>query len=167
MTFPKSDSAGLFDIGRGVSLIASDLSKVGIKLDIDEVELGSFIADTLLPGNFEMAFFPNLPYDEPDKPLTFYHTRGVTGVGNWNNYTNPELDRLIEAQSQELDNGSRQEIVHEAQRRMVDEHGPQITLPSGYEYHARRSYVHYPYEIGEQPSSAAGPWGSDIWTEEA
>ncbi len=162
MTFPKTDSAGPFDIRKTASLVAEVLSEVGINVSLDEVEVGSFIADTLLPGNFEMAFFPNLPYDEPDKPLTFYHTRGVTGTGNWNSYTNPEIDELVEAQSVELDENTRREIVLEGQRPMIKEHGPQVTLPSGYEYHARRSYVHYPYEIGEQPSSAAGPWGSDI-----
>jgi peptide/nickel transport system substrate-binding protein len=167
MTFPRTQSDGLFDIEKAASLIADDLSEVRISLKLEDVELGSFISETLLPGHFEMAFFPSTPYDEPDRPLAFYHTLGITGVGNWNNYTNAELDRLIEAQSLELDEAKRQEILFEAQRLIIQEHGPQITLPSGYEYHARRSYIHYPYEIGEPPSSGAGPWGSDIWTEKA
>src|SRR5207245_11011003 len=79
------------------SLIKDQVGKVGIKLLLDEVEIGTFIANVILPGNFDLAFFPNLPYDEPDRPLSFSHTRGVTGVGNWNNYTNPDLDKLIVA----------------------------------------------------------------------
>ena len=63
------------------SLLKDQFSKVGINLLLDEVELGTFIANVILPGNFELAFFPNLPYDEPDRPLSFYHTRGVTGTG--------------------------------------------------------------------------------------
>ena len=89
------------------SLIKDQLGKVGINLLLDEVELGTFIANVILPGNFDLAFFPNLPYDEPDRPLSFYHTRGVTGVGNWNNYTNPELDKLIDAQESEFDEAKR------------------------------------------------------------
>jgi peptide/nickel transport system substrate-binding protein len=167
MAFARGEYDRIFAIEEAASLIADDLSKVGITLDLDEVELGSFIAETWLLGNFEMAFFPNNPYDDPDRPLALYHTRGISGAGNPNGYSNPEIDRLIDAQSQELDENRRQEIIHEAQRLMIKEHAPQITLPSGYEYHARRSYVHYPNEIGESPTSGAGPWGSDIWTEEA
>ena len=43
-------------------------------------------------GNFDMTFFPNLPYDEPDRPLAFYHSLGVTGQGNWTGYNNQDLD---------------------------------------------------------------------------
>src|SRR3970282_658284 len=75
----------------------------GFDIEIDFVELGVFISNVILPGNFDMAFFPNLPYDEPDRPLSFYHSKGVTGSGNWTNYTIPELDKLIDAQSEEFD----------------------------------------------------------------
>ena len=167
MTLPETESTAVFDVPKVASLIADDLSTVGIRVQLHEVELGVFIANRLLPGNFEMTLFPNTPYDEPDRPLAFYHTRGITGVGNWNNYANPEIDRLIDDQSQELDEIRRREVIHQAQRLMIQEHGPQITLPSGYEYHARWAHVHYPYEIGEPLSSDAGPWGSDVWIEEA
>jgi len=167
MTLPRGGSTAVFDLSKAASVIAEDLSKVGIDVQLEEVELGSFIAEKMLPGNFEMAILPTTPYDEPDKPLAFYHSRGVTGTENWTGYSNAEVDKLIDAQSQELDETKRRETIHEAQRLMIKDHGPQITLPSGYEYHARWAHVHYPYEIGEPPSSGAGPWGSDIWTEEA
>ena len=155
------------------SLIKDQLGKVGINLLLDEVELGTFIANVILPGNFDLAFFPNLPYDEPDRPLSFYHTRGVTGVGNWNNYTNPELDKLIDAQESEFDEAKRIEIILEAQRKILTEHGPQITMPSGNFYGARWKYVHHPYQyfldLGESdiPPDKIGPVGADSWTEEA
>lgn len=114
-----------------------------------------------------MALFAISPYDELDRFLACYHTQGITGAGNWNDYTNPEIDSLIDRQSQELDEERRRAIVLEAQRLMIKEHGPQIALPSGDEYYARRSYVHHPYGMGEPLTSNAGPWGSDIWTEEA
>ena len=167
MTVPQTEPTAIFDVTKAASVIAEDLSNVGIDVQLDEVEFGVFIANRLLTGNFEMAFFPNTPYDEPDMPLAVYHSRGMTGTVNWAGYGNPEVDRLIDAQSQELDEMRRREIIHEAQRLMIREHGPQITLPSGYEYHARSSRVHYPYEIGGTPASDAGPWGADIWTEKA
>ncbi len=155
------------------SLIKDQLAKVGINVLLDEVEIGTFIANVILPGNFDLAFFPNLPYDEPDRPLSFYHTRGVTGVGNWNNYTNPQLDKLIDAQESEFDETKRIAIILEAQRMILKEHGPQITLPGGNFYGARWSYVHHPYQFfldlgeGDIPPEQIGPPGSDSWTEKA
>lgn len=155
------------------SLIKDQLAKVGINLLLDEVELGTFIANVILPGNFDLAFFPNLPYDEPDRPLSFYHTRGVTGVGNWNNYTNPEIDKLINAQESEFDEEKRIKLIVDVQRMILKEHGPQITMPSGNFYGAWWKYVHNPYQFfldlgeGGLPPEKIGPPGSDTWTEEA
>ena len=152
------------------SLLKDQLGKVGIKLLLDEVELGTFIANVILPGNFDLAFFPNLPYDEPDRPLSFYHTRGVTGVGNWNNYTNPDIDKLIDAQSVDFNEESRIKTILEVQRMILKEHGPQITMPGGNFYAARHNYVYFPYEFGVDPGEGAlkdneiGPEGADIYT---
>jgi ABC-type transport system substrate-binding protein len=77
----------------------------------------------------------------------------------------PQLDALIDAQSREFDPDERQRLVLEAQRVMLREHGPQITLPSGYDYTARWAYVHFPYEDGEAPPPDVLPYGCDIWTE--
>jgi peptide/nickel transport system substrate-binding protein len=155
------------------SLIKDQLAKVGFNILLDEVELGTFIANVILPGNFDLAFFPNLPYDEPDRPLSFYHTRGVTGIGNWNNYSNLELDKLITAQESEFDDEKRIKYVLDAQRLALTEHGPQITLPGGNLYSATWKYVHNPYQFfldlgeGGLPPDEAGPPGTDTWTEEA
>ena len=165
MKLPKVTGATF--IADTATLIKNQLEKVNINVQIDEVELGTFIASTILPGNFEWAFFPNLPYDEPDRPLSFYHSRGVTGTGNWTNYTNPELDKLIDAQALEFDEAKRQEIIYAAQRMILKEHGPQITLTGGQQYSARWAYVHTPFEIGKDPPKDVGPFGVDIWTEEA
>jgi peptide/nickel transport system substrate-binding protein len=155
------------------SLIKDQLSRVGINILLDEVELGTFIANVILPGNFDLAFFPNLPYDEPDRPLSFYHTKGVTGQLNWNNYSNREIDALIDQQSEDFNEATRIQTVLEVQRLILKEHGPQITLPGGNFYGARWSYVHNPYQFfldlgeGQLSPDQAGPPGSDTWTEEA
>jgi len=158
-------------------LIQNQVRKAGFDLELDFVELGAFITSVLLPGNFELAFFPNLPYDEPDRPLSFYHSRGVSGIGNWNNYTNPELDVLIDAQAREFDEEKRKEIILQAQRMILPEHGPQLTLTGAIAHMARRSHVHFGPEgapgilIGlvdePDPTASYGPTGSEIWTEKA
>lgn len=150
------------------SLIKDQVAKVGIDLLLDEVELGTFIANVILPGNFDLAFFPNLPYDEPDRPLSFYHTRGVTGSLNWNNYSNLEIDKLIDSQSVDFNEETRIETILKVQRLILKEHGPQITLPGGNFYGAYWNYVHNPYQffldLGENQT---GPPGTDTWTGEA
>ena len=159
------------------SLIKDQLAKVGINILLDEVELGTFIANVILPGNFDLAFFPNLPYDEPDRPLSFYHSKGVTGSGNWTNYTNPELDKLIDAQSEEFDEVKRIDLVQRAQRMILPEHGPQITLTGGIWYFAYWNHVHFGAGGAEgsfggslqepDPGAEYGPYGTEIWTEKA
>jgi ABC-type transport system substrate-binding protein len=163
MKLPKVPGAPF--IADLASLIKDQLREAGINVLLDEVELTTFIVNTILPGNFEMAFFPNLPYDEPDRPLSFYHTRGVTGLLNWNNYSNPEVDKMIESQEADFDEPHRIQTILDVQRLMIKEHGPQITMPGGNFYQARWSYVHVPYLFGEDPTLESGPDGVDIWTE--
>jgi len=166
MKLPKLPGA-TFVIDTAI-LIKDQLARVGIDIQLDEIELGTFISSTILPGNFDMAFFPNLPYTEPDRPLSFYHSKGVTGTGNWTNYTNPELDVLIDAQAEEFDEEKRREIILEAQRMILPEHGPQLTLVGGFDYAARWKHVHIPTvfgELGPELPPDAGPLGADIWVD--
>ncbi len=168
MKLPKLPGAAI--VGDMAVLIKDQLSRVNIDIQLDEVELGTYIANVILPGNFDMTFFPNLPYQEPDRPLSFYHSLGVTGTGNWTNYTNPELDKLIDAQAEEFDVEKRQEIILQAQRLILPEHGPQLTLPGSFGYAARWTHVHVPTvfgPLGPELPSDAGPIGSDIWVDSA
>jgi ABC-type transport system substrate-binding protein len=163
MKLPKI--TGVSFIADIASLLKDQWGRVNINVELEEVELGAFIGSTLLPGNFELAFFPNLPYDEPDRPLSFYSSLGVTGSGNWTNYTNPDLDKLIEKQSTQFEESERQKTILEAQRMILKEHGPQLTMTGDYAYAARWYYVHYPYNLGEDPGKDVNPNGVDVWTE--
>ncbi len=152
----------LNDIAR---IIVDSWKEINVDVQIDEIELGAYIVSTLLPGNFDMTFFPNLPYDEPDRPLSFYHSLGVTGTGNWTGYTNPTLDKLIDAQSAEFDLEARQAIITEAQELILEDHGPQLTTTGGFQYSARQAYVHFPFSIDEDTPLDSDPFGVNIWTE--
>lgn len=166
MKLPQLPGAAV--VGDMAVLIKEHLGRVGIDVELDEVELGAFITSTILPGNFDLAFFPNLPYAEPDRPLSFYHSLGVTGTGNWTNYTNPELDKLIDAQAEEYDVEKRREIILQAQRMILPEHGPQLTLPSSFAYAARWKHVHVATAVtslGLEPLPDAGPFGADVWVD--
>ncbi len=165
LKFPANEP-GFGRLADTASLLQDQWRQVGINVELVEQELGSYINSTLLPGNFDLTLFANVPSDEPDRPLAFYHTLGVTGTGNWTNYSNLELDRLIDAQSRELDEEKRKDLIWQAQRIILREHGPQIPLTGGYTYSAHWYYVHLPYEIGQGVPQVALPFGCDIWREQ-
>ena len=164
MKIPKVP--GVSFIGDFALLIKEQLRRINITIQIDEIELGAYIGSVILSGNFDMTFFPNLPWDEPDRPLSFYHSLGITGTGNWTNYTNPELDKLINAQAREFDVDKRKQIILDAQRMILQEHGPQLTLTGGFAFQARWAYVKFPFEVFvfQTPEDNLGnPFGVDIW----
>jgi peptide/nickel transport system substrate-binding protein len=156
MKFPGAEP-GFAKVGDTAALLKDQWSRVGINVDLLEQELGTFISATLLSGNFEIAFFANVPSDEPDRPLAFYQSTGVTGTGNWNNYSNPALDVLIDQQSRETDPVKRKDEIFAAQRMILPEHGPQVTLTGGYAYNAQWNYVYGAYDAGDSP------YGESIW----
>ena len=82
-------------------------------------------------------------------------------------FMNPEIDKLIDSQSREMDPQRRREIIYEVQRLIIKQHAPVITLPSGYACSAHAAYVHG-IGVGEFPGTGGGnPPGCDIWTEKA
>lgn len=79
-----------------------------------------------------------------------------------------EIDKLIDSQSVDFNEETRIKTILEVQRKILTEHGPQITLPGGNFYGAYWIYVHNPYQffldLGENQT---GPPGTDTWTEQA
>ena len=57
--------------------------------------------------------------DDPDAML--YENYACGGVGNYNGYCNPEIDKLIEQQSMEADQEKRKHIVWEIERRLTED----------------------------------------------
>jgi len=57
--------------------------------------------------------------DDPDAML--YENYACGGVGNYNGYCNPEIDRMIEQQSIEADQDKRKRLVWEIERRLTED----------------------------------------------
>jgi peptide/nickel transport system substrate-binding protein len=57
--------------------------------------------------------------DDPDAML--FENYACGGVGNYNGYCNPEIDRLIEQQSIEADQEKRKQLVWEIERRLTED----------------------------------------------
>src|SRR5213082_2797130 len=68
--------------------------------------------------------------DDPDAVL--YENYACGGIGNYNGYCNPELDKLIEQQSVEANQDKRHQLVWEIERQLVeDEAKPLISFTRG------------------------------------
>jgi len=96
--------------------------------------------------------------DDPDQ--TFYETYACGSENNPDGYCNPEIDRLIDRQSAELDEQRRKELVWEIERRLAADDARPIIL------HSRQATCRQPYVKGFDPivNSVYNGWRfEDLW----
>jgi peptide/nickel transport system substrate-binding protein len=129
------------DLSQYAEVTKEQLSKIGINCKIVLQELGIYLGQTLYPGNFEMTCYYNLPYDEPDRPLCQWFSKGQAGA-SFSGYNNPEADEWIWKERSEFDPERRLEIIHDAQRFFMTEHGPQISTHTDRGYAAWWDWLH-------------------------
>ncbi|WP_224703811.1 ABC transporter substrate-binding protein [Devosia aquimaris] len=119
-------------------VLQSQLAEIGIKLDIEMMELNVYV-DTWLAGNFDMAVAQN--GGRPD-PYPMYN-RYFTKEGNLvkvSNFTDDELDSLMKQGQAETDPAKRVEIFHSFESRLA-ELSPWLWLSTGYNYTAQLKTV--------------------------
>jgi peptide/nickel transport system substrate-binding protein len=82
-------------------------------------------ADTKYAFSFTLTGLAARPWRvDPDEILSPLHSRNIRdGGGNEWAYSNPEFDKLVDAQASELDPARRRELVLEAQRVLYDDVG--------------------------------------------
>ena len=101
-------------------VIAAQLAKVGIEVEVRSFEFATFFAD-IKKGNYQIATMQSPEITEPDFHFWFFHSsrwptaKDPDGGNRWR-YKNPELDRLVEAGRSELDRTRRKQLYAEAQR---------------------------------------------------
>jgi peptide/nickel transport system substrate-binding protein len=95
--------------------IQHDLARVGIAVDVRSSELQSLFAD-VLRGNFHMYTLQWVGVTDPDMLRRVYHSKQVPPAGlNRVFYSNPEVDRLIDAAAAAPD-AERRELYGRAQQ---------------------------------------------------
>jgi len=129
------------DLSKYCEIAKEQLAKAGINAKLALQELGVYLAQTLYPGNFEMTCFFNLPYEEPDRPLCQWFSKGQAGI-SFTGYNNAEADEWIWKERSEFDFDKRVAIIHDAQRFFMKEHGPQISTHTDQGYVASWKWVH-------------------------
>lgn len=134
-------------------VVKEHLAKIGINCNLQLKELGVYLAQHLYQGNFQMTWYINLPYVEPDRPLGNWFSKGAAGF-NFAGYNNPEMDEWVWKERSEFDPEKRRQIIHDAQRAMMREHGPQINTTTSQGWVAYWDWVH-----GPETSAGMGSWG--------
>jgi peptide/nickel transport system substrate-binding protein len=129
------------DLSKLSQIVAQHLSKAGITAKLTLQELGLFLAQTMYARNFQVMCYYNLPYEEPDRPLCQWFSKGQAGF-SFSGYNNPVADEWISKERSEFDPEKRAQIIKDAQRFFITEHGPQISTQTDIGYGASWNWVH-------------------------
>ena len=133
--------ANVADLSKLSTIVMSHLAEVGVRCRLELQELGIHLAQTLYPGNFEMTAYYNLPYTEPDRPLCQWFSKGQAGI-SFSGYNNATADEWVWKERSEFDPDKRKQIILDAQRYLMPEHGPQISTISDIGYGAYWDWLH-------------------------
>lgn len=104
-------------------LIKSNLAKIGVTLNIDKFPEAKFNEN-----RYARTFPATIDYDQAQVPVGIYaasllFSTGSLGISNFNNYSSPEMDALIEQAWNEPDAGKRAEMYGEMQRILAEDVG--------------------------------------------
>lgn len=99
-------------------LIQAQLKRAGINLTLKGLEVTDFNFRTRA-GDYQLNWQTKAVQGDPDAYV--YFTFYSKALGNYGAINDPDLDRLLEAQRQELDPEKRKETLRQAARRIADQ----------------------------------------------
>jgi peptide/nickel transport system substrate-binding protein len=109
------------------TVIQQDLRKVGIDLDVRSYEFATLSKD-VASGNFQLVTLQWVGISDPDMLRRVFHSKQVPPVGfNRGFYSNPDVDRVIDAATEATDDETRARLYREAQQRIAED-APYISL---------------------------------------
>ncbi|WP_324275484.1 ABC transporter substrate-binding protein [Blastococcus brunescens] len=99
-------------------VIESQLSPIGIDVDVQTVDFATWL-DRQAQGDFDaflLGWLGNID------PFDYYHAQHITdGSSNYQGYSNPEVDRLLNEAATETDEDARKELYDQAATLIVDD----------------------------------------------
>jgi peptide/nickel transport system substrate-binding protein len=108
----------------GAPVVAAQLKKIGITAEIENVEYAVWIK-RWLAKDFDMTMNTTPGYADPD--TAFFRALHSTKGQNWNSWSVPDLDAMLEEGRRTLDQKRRKEIYDRAQL-MILENVPHLWL---------------------------------------
>ncbi len=119
--------------------VIDQLKQIGVDATLEQVESAQWFAK-LTRGDYELgANLTGIGVDDPD--ANFYENYVCGSPRNYSQYCNPEVDRMIDAQSQMPDPVQRTRLVAEIQKRLEID-GARPILAWDIDYYAMWPYVH-------------------------
>lgn len=119
--------------------VIDQLKQIGVEATLEQAESAQWYAK-LTRGKYELgANQTGIGVDDPD--ANFYENYVCGSPRNYSQYCNPEVDRMIDAQSQMLDPLKRRRLVAEIQKRLEGD-GARPILNWNITYYAMWPYVH-------------------------
>jgi len=122
--FPSGFKAGHVNRGgsgfapRGV-FIKDQLARIGIAVQLSTLEFGSYQV-SLLKKDYDTINYGPVPLiEDPDVKLVPYFRTGA--AQNFSNFSDPQLDKVLDQQSVTADPVQRAKLVQEAQRRIQNQ----------------------------------------------
>ena len=112
-------------------LVQEMFAEVGIEIELQILEWAALV-DAIWGGEHNYTFMGH-GAGESDVVHTLYHS---SNIGSWNlaQYSNPELDRLIDAQRRAVDPAERSEILKEIQRIVMIEEALWVPIYNDIQY---------------------------------
>ena len=144
---------------QGAIILKEQLAKVGVDLNIVLEELGVHLAQTLFGGNYQIEYGLNWPWGNPDSYLASWLTEGAMGV-SYTGYSDPVADDMLGKIIEEFDLEKRTQMILDAQRWILQQHGPMLVMPNSNYYTAWWPWVH-----GQDYANQVGGTWSMLWQE--
>lgn len=161
-TFKVQTTASNFVHADLLPLVAAYLEKVGVRVEIQVMEYPAFLSAMTTRTNAPGYFMDN----GHTNPTTTVRKNFIKGqVWNPSQWSDPALEKKMDAVYVERDEGKRQVMLKEMTREMLDK-APYIWLPTAYNFTAWWPWVQN-YN-GELRAGAVRPWPiySRIWVDQ-
>ncbi|RFU21355.1 ABC transporter substrate-binding protein [Geodermatophilus marinus] len=99
-------------------VIASQLEPIGINVNVETLDFATWL-DREAQGDFDafmLGWLGNID------PFDYYHAQHITdGSSNYQGYSNPEVDRLLNEAATETDEDARRDLYNQAVQLIVDD----------------------------------------------
>lgn len=128
-------------------IIAENLKQININVEINIIEWASWLSDVYAQRNYDLTVVGHTGRLDPYVLLARYHSGNAE---NYFNYSNPEVDALLEGVKQEKDSSKRTAMYQEIQT-LLAEDVPALYIQSPLQITVTQAYVEgvksYPIDI--------------------
>jgi peptide/nickel transport system substrate-binding protein len=138
-------------------LLIDQLKNVFIDGELEEVDTPQYFPK-ILRKDFAVALNLQTSGPDPDPTLKIFYSCGASI--NWDGYCNPEIDKLIDRQSQEADPTRRKVVLWEIERKLAADNARPIL------FYAKGATCRQPYVKGftQMANSLFNGWRmEDVW----